>query len=62
MVAELSALLDEFLLEQLAGKPDPMSVVVADGLPAVRRLELLISGRSDEDPAPATTGAPGGAV
>lgn len=62
VLAEMSALLDEFLAEQLQGRPDPMVGVVRDGLPAVRRLERLVNGDGDDEPAPAATGVRGGAV
>lgn len=48
VVMQLGTLLDEWLQEQLHGRPDPIDEVVAAGLPAVRRLQDLISDASGE--------------
>ncbi len=60
VVADMGGRLDAFVRQQLGSRPDPMRAVVDDGLPAVRRLELLMSGHPEDEPAPATTAARGG--
>ena len=61
VVAQMEALLDTWLAEQLLGRPDPMLTVIDDGLPAVNRLDGIING-SPETPSPSTdTAAPAAA-
>ncbi len=48
IVAQLSDRLDGWLARQLANRPDPMATVIADGLPAVKRLAGIIDGMSSE--------------
>jgi len=42
VAARLEHQLDDWLAERLGGRPDPMLEVIAEGLPAVRRLEAVI--------------------
>jgi multidrug efflux pump subunit AcrA (membrane-fusion protein) len=48
IAADLNKKLTLWLDEQLQGRPDPMLRVVADGLPAVMRLDTIINGTERE--------------
>jgi arylsulfatase A-like enzyme len=52
VVHELDGILWDWIRETLGGRPDPMVEVVDYGLPAVRRLEALLSRGSEEHPMP----------
>ena len=47
LVKQLSAELDHWLEDNLAGRPDPMFEVISEGLPAVRRLDRIIASGHD---------------
>jgi arylsulfatase len=47
MVKRLGMELDQWLARQLGGRPDPMFEVLAEGLPAVKRLDRIIASGHD---------------
>jgi len=62
VVAQMEALLDTWLDEQLLGRPDPMLTVIDDGLPAVNRLDGIINGSPETPSAAKGSARRGGAV
>ena len=61
VVAAMHARLDAWLAEHLGDRPDPMAIVVDDGLPAVRRLRgIMEEARAAEGAVATPTGSPTG--